>query len=359
MISVLIKRRDRMRCELSHLILSDACILILHSSAFSSHRMSNLTENATTTEVSQLVFDLSTSTNGNRIKFAILLVLQCLSLPAYLHVFYQFRQKRQLRESLFHHVILLLLIVSFLFLTIALPFTQAYLYTSRAYPGNNTFCSLWNWIHYSLNMVNLFLMAFASIERNWLIFHPLLTRSNRGRVLLHYAPLLFCLAYPPAFYFGGIFLHQCPPFYDYTQLLCVWPCYFNSIRWSIIDVYFNNLTISFCIPTFCSIIYIRVFMQKRVMQQQAFQWRRDKKMILQLWAVSSLYMAVWIPLQLLSVINTYVDPNFLLQAQIDYLFLLPYMIHFFYPFIVMLTHPKEMLNFKLNRMMTSAQPMQS
>ena len=323
--------------------------------------MSNLTQNATTatTIASQLVFDLSTSSKSNRIKFSILLALQCLALPAYLYVFYQFRQKRQLRESLFHHVILLLLVVSFLFLTIALPFTQAYLYTSRVYPGSNIFCAFWNWIHYSVNIVNLFLMAFASIERNWLIFHPLFTRSNRGKILLHYAPLLFCLVYPTAFYFGAIFLHQCPPFYDYTQLLCVWPCYFNSIRWSIIDVYFNNLTILFCIPVFCSIIYLRVFIRKRVMQRQVFQWRRDKKMILQLWAVSSLYMAVWVPLQLLSLINTFIDPTFLIQLSLDYLFLLPYMIHFFYPFIVILTYPKEMLNWKLNTITTSGQPVRS
>ena len=81
------------------------------------------------------------------------------------------------------------------------------------------------------------------------------------------------------------------------------------------------------------------------MKQKAFQWRRDKKMIFQLWAVSSLYLAMWMPLQLLSMINIYVDPNFLLQAQIDYLYLMPYMIHFLYPFIVMLTYPQEMLKF--------------
>ena len=310
--------------------------------------MSNLTEDS--------LAGLTSSFDGNRAKFVILLVLQFVSLPAYLHVFYRFRQKHQLRESHYHHVILLLLAVSFLFLVVALPLTQAYMYTSRVYPTTNSFCALWNWIHYSLNIVNLFLMAFASIERNWLIFHPSLTRGTVRKICLHYAPLLFCLVYPPLFYFGAIFLHKCDSIFDYTQLLCVWPCYFNSIRWSIFDIYVNNLTTTCLIPTFCSIIYIRVFIQKRAMKQKAFQWRRDKKMIFQLWAVSSLYLAMWMPLQLLSLINTYIDPSFLIQAQIDYLYLMPYMIPFLYPFIVMLTYPQEMLKFQSNKAATSVHP---
>ena len=323
---------------------------------FTLSSMSNFTGDVTTQPI-EAIFNFTTSFNGNRIKFIILLVLQLLALPAYLYVFYRFRQKHQLREALHHHVILLLLIVSFLFLVVALPLTQAYMFTSRAYPGTFIFCSLWNWIHYSLNMVNLFLMAFASIERNWLIFHPSLIRGTVRRICLHYGPLLFCLVYPPLFYFGAIFLHKCEPFFDYTQLLCIWPCYFNSLRWSVADIYVNNLTTTCLIPIFCSIIYIRVFIQKRAMKQKAFQWRRDKKMIFQLWAVSSLYLAMWMPLQLLSLINTYIDPSFLLQAQIDYLFLMPYMIPFLYPFIVMLTYPQEMLKFNSNRANTTVVPL--
>ncbi len=66
--------------------------------------------------------------------------------------------------------------------------TLAYMYTSQVYPANDAFCSLWNWFHYS---VNLFLMGFASIERNWFIFHPKITNSKRGKYLFHYCPLVF------------------------------------------------------------------------------------------------------------------------------------------------------------------------
>ena len=287
-------------------------------------------------------------TNLNRLRFGILFTLQLLSGPCYLYVFYQFYRKRQLRESHHHHVVVLLLSVSFLFLTIALPLSLAFMFTSTVRPASDTFCSLWTWIHYSLNIINLFLMAFASLERNWLIFHPWLVRKKIGLILLHYCPLAFCVLYPPMFYFVALFVHQCEPYYDYTQLLCQWPCYYSDQTWANVDLFFNNYVPLFGIPVFCVAIYMRVCIQKRAMKQQAFKWRRDKKMILQLWAISSLYLAMWMPLQLSSLINTYWDPNFLLQAQYDYIWLFPYFIHLVYPYVILLTYRQTMINRKTN-----------
>ncbi|UJR36776.1 hypothetical protein I4U23_029489 [Adineta vaga] len=60
--------------------------------------------------------------------------------------------------------------------------------------------------------------------------------------------------------------------------------------------------------------------------QQRFKWRRNKKLILQLWALSSLYLAMWMPLQISGLIDLYWLPTFLLQAQIDYTYLFPYIV---------------------------------
>jgi hypothetical protein len=115
------------------------------------------------------------------------------------------------------------------------------------------------------------------------------------------------------------------------------------------DLFFNNYTPLVSIPVFCLIIYLRVLIQKRSMKQQVFKWKRDKKMILQLCAISSLYLAMWMPIQVSGLINLYWDPYFLLQAQTDYLYLFPYFIHLIYPFIVLFTYYTEMLSFKRNR----------
>lgn len=290
---------------------------------------------------------LTTSFDANRIKFAVLLVLQILATVCYLYIFYQFYRKPQLRDSHHHHVIILLLITSFLFVTVSLPMTEAYMFNSRVIPATETFCSIWTWIHYSLNIVNLYLMGFASIERNWLIFHPWVVRTKWGAFIFHYFPLAFCMIFPPAFYFTALFIHRCQHYYDYRQLLCKWPCYFYNIDWANVDLYLNNYVPLLSIPIFCVVIYIRVGIQKRSMRQEAFKWRRDKKIILQLWAISSLYLGMWMPIQILAVINTYWDGKFMIQAQVDYLFLFPYLIHLIYPFVVLFTHPRLLVTPRL------------
>ena len=102
------------------------------------------------------------------------------------------------------------------------------------------------------------------------------------------------------------------------------------------------------IPICCTIVYLRVFSQKRTMKQQAFKWARDKKMILQLWAISSLYLGMWMPMQLSVLINAYWDPQFLVQAQIDYMYLFPYLVHIIYPFLILIILNKEMFSFRRN-----------
>jgi len=198
-------------------------------------------------------------------------------------------------------------------------------------------------------------MGFASIERNWLIFHAKLTNSKRGRFLFHYCPLVFCVVYPPVFYAAAIFIHTCESSYDYTQLLCAWPCYFYNANWSNVDLFFNNYTPLFSIPVFCSVLYIRVYIQKHILKQQRFKWRRDKKLILQLWALSTLYLAMWMPLELSGLIELYWSPTFMLQAQIDYMYLFPYLIHILYPFIVLLSFYDEMV--KTNQFTAVVVPM--
>jgi hypothetical protein len=289
----------------------------------------------TTTEGTAYTY--TTSFQANRIKFWILLSLQFLSFPCFIYLFFHFISKKQLYRNIHNHVVILLLIISFLFLTIALSLTLAYMYTSQVYPASDMFCTLWNWFHYSVNIINLFLMAFASIERNWLIFHPKLVKSKGGRFLFHYCPLVFCVIYPPMFYASAMFIYQCVSDYDYTQLLCKWPCYFYNDNWTNVDLFFNNYTPLFSIPLFCSIIYIRVIIKRRYMKQQRFKWRRDKKLVLQILVLSSLYLAMWMPIQISGLINLYWLPTFLLQAQIDYMYLFPYLIHIIYPYIVLFT----------------------
>ena len=310
---------------------------------------SNITESTSTVSTTTL-FPYINSLHANHIKFGVLVVLQAVSIPCFLYVFFQFYRQRQLRQSLSCHIMLLLLINSFLFVTIALPLTEVYLYRSYVSPASVTFCNFWNWFHYSLNITNIFLMAFASIEQHWLIFYPAFIRHIGKKVLFHFCPIAFCLLYPTMFYFILILVHSCRVSYNFDLLLCKWPCFYRSKFFTQFDLYFNNYTPLIVIPVFCAILYVRVFIKKRSLKLEAFKWKRDKKMIIKLWAISSLYLGMWMPLQLLGIINLYFDTYFLYQAQVDYMFLFPYLIHIVYPFIVLLTHHNEMFHFQRNRL---------
>lgn len=291
---------------------------------------------------------------SNRVKFIIFLVLQLMSMPCFLYAFWQYYRRLKLRQSLSYQIIFLLLLTSFLFVTIALSLTQAYLFTSKVSPASDSFCSLWNWIHYSMNIINLFLMAFTSIERYVLIFHARFLRTKRAQYLFHYVPIAFCLIYPSMFYFSAIFLHRCINSYDYDRLLCIWPCYFRNRIWSNIDLFFNNYTPLVIIPSFCLAIYLRVLYKKYSMQMQVIKWRRDKKLILQLFAISTLYLTMWVPLQITGLVNIYWDPEFLLQAQMDYMYLFPYFIHLLYPLIVLFIIHRQKNNNNDNALATLA-----
>ena len=283
----------------------------------------------------------ATSVEPNRAKFGILLGLQCLSFPCFVYIFYHYVSRRNhFRRAIHYDVIFVLLFVSFLFVTTSLPLTEIYLFSSYVYPPNDIFCSLWICFHYSLNIINLFLMAFASIERHLLIFHSQFLQNSRRKFFFHTCPILFCLIYPSMFYIAAIFLYPCQNTYDYTQLLCTWPCYFWNRTWAYVDLFFNNYAPLFAIPVFCSVLYFRVFLQRRAMRQQAVKWSRDRKLIIQLWLISTLYLGMWMPLQMAGLINLFFDSDFLVQAQIDYMYLFPYVVHLVYPFIVLsIIHP--------------------
>ena len=224
-------------------------LVLMESASFAIVSMAWNGSNSSTESPTDFIF--TTSKEQNRIKFSFLFILHLCSFTCYLYLFYQFYRKRQLRGAHYHHVIILLLIASFLFIIISLPLTEAYLFTSYVHPASATFCSFWLWLHYSLNIINLYLMAFACIERNWLIFNPKFVISKCRVLLLHYIPLTICIVLPPSFYFTAIFIYRCEQHYNYTQLLCKWPCYFYSEIWTNIDLYMNNYIPLFSIPVSC------------------------------------------------------------------------------------------------------------
>ena len=274
----------------------------------------------------------------DRVKFGIFLILQIPSLICSVYLLLQFATRQNLYQSIHNHVVIVLLCSSFVFVAIPISASEAFFFTSHVRPESNLFCSFWTWIHYSINISNLILMAFACSERHWLVFRINAMRSQRIRLVYHYIPITLCMIYPWVFYFVLIFLYPCEPIYDYTRLLCLEPCYFLTNSIGNFDTFSNNWVPIFAIPILSGALLFRYRAQKQRMQIEVFRWKRDRRMVIQLLSITSLYLFMWAPLQAAAVYDNIFLGGAAPPFVVDYLCTLPYFVHLFYPFVVLFSN---------------------
>ncbi len=242
--------------------------------------------------------------NRSPLKFYLFLISAIASIICTLILFYHFLTHKQFRRSIHHHVIFLLLLITFLTILIPISFSIYFFFIGHALIQTEKFCSIWNYFQYSFSFTNLFLMTFACFERHLFIFNNDLFRLKIRRIFLHHIPMIICLIYPFTFYALAIFAVSCTAIYDYGYIFCLWPCYYNNYYWlGYYDTIVNNCLTNLLIPLLSSLLFIRVIKQKHRLKQQRFKWRRDRKMLLQLLSISFLYIIFWLPNNLVSVIE--------------------------------------------------------
>ena len=276
----------------------------------------------------------------NQVKFGVFLTLQISSVTCSLYLFLQYIIRPNLRQSVYNQIVIILLCVNFFFVIIPLSASEAFFFTSHVRPESDIFCALWTWISYCCDICNLFLMAFFCGQRHWLLFRLNPMHRRRNRLLYHYVPITACIIYPCVFYFVLIFLYPCQSTYDYSQLLCSYPCYFNTESIGNFDTFANNWVPIIVIPVLSIALLIRFRFQRRRMQLDVFQWKRDRKMVIQLLSVASLYFFMWAPLQAAVFYSGIVYSEELSYILVVYLYILPYFVHLLYPFIVLCSYPE-------------------
>lgn len=153
----------------------------------------------------------------SRVKFWILLVLSIPSTICSLLIFLYFYNRRK-RLSIQLHVILLLVIVSFIQITTDNPFGIAYYYHEQVPITSNSFCLWWNWWDYSTSGMLIMIMAWGSVERHVLVFHNAVMSTRRKRTIFHLFPMLLVCIYPLIFYFAIIFLNSCENDWDFNTV---------------------------------------------------------------------------------------------------------------------------------------------
>lgn len=267
------------------------------------------------------------------IKFSILLTCQVLSVSCSLFLLFHLCTKSTLRRPLHNHTIIALLIVSFFQTVSDLPMTLNYLRTG--YGSSSNFCLMWNFFAFSNYAVGVWLMTWASAERHLLIFHDHLVVTFRGKIIFHYIPLVFFLAVPWFYYVFLVFFYPCTNTFYPSYLFCAWCCYAYNNQ----VVFFNWLTFgvipTFSITLFSAGLILRVIIQKRRARQQ-MNWRRHRRMIIQLLGISALYIFFDAPTVIIGLVQLR-WPTFAGEFQILYLFYIGYFLSLLMPFICLST----------------------
>ena len=249
-------------------------------------------------------------------------------------------------KSLHHHAIFLLTVVSFLYTSFDLPFSINYFRIGQHPYRSIPFCIWWYWFDSSLLSMSLFLMATASVQRHVLIFNSQWLHVKRMRWAVHYIPLIISAVYPPAFYIIFMFLYPCEVYFDPTEGWCAYPCYMDNTILYNIDWLLNTVSPVFVIVLANFSLIIRVGRSmKRVRQQQNGAWKRQKRLTLQLFAFSSLYVGIWFPTAIVAILHALAFPN--LYNDVPNLYEIYHLLYFVCPLQSCMCVPvlPELMNF--------------
>ena len=282
---------------------------------------------------------------SSSVQFWTFLIFQIPSLACTIFLLYHLLLNNKYRRALDNHVIIILLILTF---CIEIFDNSLYIDAYRFGGHHNSFsmsipvCLIWWLIDYGFYGAITVYLAWASLERHVLVFHHRLLRTSRQKFLFHYIPLILLSIYLLGFYIGVIFFPPCENTFDFQSLACgLTPCYEQISYLNTWDYLINGIMCT-CIETISSLVLIiRVLMQKHRLHQPV-NWRKHRKMALQLLSISVLSLTIVFPQSLIILIQQIGGPNMnAFGAQLDpYLFYFYTFVVFLLPFICLANLPE-------------------
>lgn len=232
--------------------------------------------------------------------------------PAFLcntFVFYHLLADRQLRNALHNHVPIVILFLAVTYELIDIPLHLQFLSTGIVSPSIPATCLIWwltDWGSYYAIAV---LLIFGSIERHILIFHSHLVATKRKRLIFHYIPLLVITLSITMFYCVAILAPICESTFDYTADICgVHACYGTIPVFAAIEQMVFSAASSCLITVFNMALLIRVIRQKYRIHR-CVRWPKQRKLALQMIALSLLYLIFSLPLTIVYIVRLYDLPD--------------------------------------------------
>jgi hypothetical protein len=256
-----------------------------------------------------------------------------------LFVLYQLLFDRTLRRNLGNHVIIVLLLTVLFCETTMYPWMLYYYYHTTTWQRSYTFCVIWGFIDWAVYMLQLLLFAWASIERHILIFHDTWVSTEKKRFIFHYLPLIIIIIYWFIFYSYVYFYPSCENTYDDSQMICMTVCLFNNFAFRAFETFFNNIISNLIIVIFSVALLLRVLWRKYLVRRE-LNWRKHRKMTIQLLSISALYLLITSPWALMVFLRICGLPSNVGAAFESYSLFVSYYMVILFPFVSLLSLSK-------------------
>ena len=231
------------------------------------------------------------------IRFGILLEFDIPSILCSIFLLYLLLSHRKLRQTLHNHIIIILLIVNLNSQLLDNSFYLHYLRIGYVRPSSPVLCIIWILVGYQIYVTSTLLVALVSIQRHILIFHHRWILEKRNRLWIHYFPMLILLLYSLSYGCVLLILILTSQFtYDYNRPMCTqmekWIKRYPGLSmWNLIV---NELLPTPIIVVFSFALLVRVVRHKHLVGL-AITWRKQRKMTMQLLAISILFCMINLP----------------------------------------------------------------
>jgi hypothetical protein len=284
--------------------------------------------------------NLLTPDLSNTFQFWSLLILGISSSICSLFIFYHYLSDPIRRHALHNHVVLIIIMANIIFILTDLSWTL----DSLRRPGHilsstPAFCMIWWFIDFTLSNTQRVILAWGSIEHHILIFHNTLVSTSKKRFVYHYLPLMILIIYLFSFYIGVIFLSSCNNKFEFTSIQCGSNfCYLNIKSLVLWDLIIHNILPTFIIAIFNLALLYRIIAQKNRIQQ-ANQWRKNRRMSMQILLLSAVYLFLHFPLTILILVQLFQDTKLQFSFGVQfYIFFLTYSVTLLLPFVIYLNY---------------------
>ena len=284
----------------------------------------------------------------NTVWFWSLLIFLIPSIICLLFVLYHLLFDRTLRHGLNNHVIIIILIIDLITEVTVYPWMLYFYNHDGVWKRSFIFCEIWSFIDFATYFTHTILFSWATMERHILIFHDRWVSTKKKRFFVHYLPptalLLYCLLY----YTIVNFFPPCQNIIIDSYTDCSFQCMYNIYTFQMYDIIVQQMVPFFVILLFSIALFLRVLWQKHRVRQPV-QWRKHRKMTIQLLSISLLYVVLFIP----EVVGVFVG-FFSVSAETytefsDYAGFFTYFVPPLFPFVCALSLPE--LRTKLNNIL--------